>query len=120
MDTEVILVFGLAILIIVVGILTIVLNLKPKGKSIDYRSLFVMGLIWAAVGIVIKNWPFAGLGGLFVIVSLINKNKWEKNKKHWNRLSSEEKRLVLAMIIILGLLVLSGLVVLLLINNGTI
>ena len=120
MDVEVMLVFGLAILIIAVAILTIILNLKPKGKSVDYRSLFIMGIIWAFAGLIIKNWPFSGLGGFFILISLINHSKWEKNKKNWNHLSSEEKRLVLAMIIILGLLVLSGLVVLLLVNNGTI
>ena len=57
MDVEVMLVFGLAILIIAVAILTIILNLKPKGKSVDYRSLFIMGIIWAFAGLIIKNWP---------------------------------------------------------------
>jgi len=113
-------VFALAVLIIVVGILTIILNLKPRGKSIDYHALFIMGVIWTAAGLVVRNFYFSGLGLIFIIISFANKNKWEENKKHWNRLNQNEKRLVLSMIIILGFLVLAGVVALLLIKNGTI
>ena len=113
-------VFALAILIIVVGVLTIILNLKPKGKSVDYYALFIMGIIWTAAGLIVRNFYFSGLGLVFIIISFANKDKWEENRKHWNKLNKDEKRLVLGMIIILGLLVLAGVVALLLIKNGTI
>ena len=120
MDLKIWLAFGLAIMVIVAGILTIILNLKPKGKSIDYYSLFIIGVIWVLAGAAIQNYPFSVLGAIFILVGLVKKREWEQNKKHWNKLNRDERRLVFAMIVILGLLVLAGIYVLLLIKNGTI
>lgn len=120
MDLKVWLIFAVAIVVIVLGILTIVLNLKSKGKSVDYYALFIMGVIWAVAGFFLNIKIFSGIGLLFILIGLFKKSKWKENKKNWKRLNQDEKRLVLIMIIVLGLLVLAGVYILVLINNGTI
>lgn len=125
MDLKIWLIFAVAIVVIILGILTIVLNLKPNKKSIDYRALFVVGIIWFVVGIILGKiilgtYMFSVIGLLFALIGLIQKGKWKENKKDWNKLSESEKRLVLVMIVVLGLLVLAGVIVLLLIQKGII
>ena len=114
------LIFGIAIIVILLGILTIVLNLKDKKKSIDYYSLFIMGVVWTIAGVILDIKIFSGIGLVFLLIGLFKKSKWKENKKNWKRLNKDEKRLVLIMIIVLGLLVLAGVYALTLINNGTI
>ena len=48
---------------------------------IDYKTLFLLGIIWVPVGVVLKNWALIGLGFVFLFVSIINKEKWNHNSE---------------------------------------
>ncbi|MDP2628453.1 MAG: hypothetical protein Q8P15_00980 [Nanoarchaeota archaeon] len=120
MDLKVWVILAVAIIVIIMGILTIVLNLKSKDKKVDYHALFIMGVIWFLVGVIMGNNFFAGIGLTFMVIGLVENSKWEENKKNWNRIDKHQKKLVLAMIIVLGLLVLAGIIILWMIYKGII
>ncbi len=51
----------------------------------NYKALFYLALFFIAFGIVVRNFPYAtkfativfiAIGGLFLIISLKNKDKW--------------------------------------------
>ncbi len=99
--------------IILLGIVSIAILIYKKRKGIkqdpDYRTFFIMGIIWTVFGIIPDNQFFLIIGIAFMAIGLLNKNKWKKPKP-WNKLSKEEKKLKKLTMIILGILVLLGLI----------
>jgi len=96
------------IVLIILGIVAILAKKKNK-RPIDYYSFFIIGIIWTAFGIPLKNFALWGAGIVFLIIGLVNKNKWKKNRVRWSDLTPEEIRMKTFLIIILGILVLAGL-----------
>jgi hypothetical protein len=47
-------------------------------KNMDYRSLFIVGVVLFPVGIVTGLFPLFVLGMILVLISLGNRDKWEK------------------------------------------
>jgi len=82
---------------------------KGKKHEIDYKGWFYIGIVWLAIGLPLKNFVLFILGLVFVLVGIINKSKW-KTSKPWNKLSKEEKKIKLAVMIALGILVVTGIV----------
>jgi len=113
-------IIAVAVLIVFIGIIAVIAVAKKKGKhEPDYYAFFVMGLIWTLTGIVpflIHGFDntyisFNGLfvmGVIFLIIGLANKDKW-KNRKTWQDLDPVQKKLKIALIVILGVMVLLGL-----------
>jgi uncharacterized membrane protein YidH (DUF202 family) len=104
------------IFITVIGLLLLVLGLfiyyrkDLRDRKADYRTFFIIGITWLPIGIVLEIYPLAAMGGVFLAVGLVNKDKWEKPKK-WSELSKKEKKLKQILIIISSVLLLGGLVV---------
>ncbi|MCP4357053.1 MAG: hypothetical protein GY796_03425 [Chloroflexi bacterium] len=96
--------FGLLVL----GI-TLYKNKTGKGKS-NYRALFAMGAAWLPAGIVLENPGLWGIGAVFLLVGLANKDKWQEEKT-WSDLSPAEKKLKLALVGGLSLLLITGVAV---------
>lgn len=107
------------IVLIIFGVLTFLL-LRKKKRPVDYYSLFIIGVIWFIFGIASGNSMFWIMGLAFMVIGLINKDKWEKNRRRWDKMDKDEKRLMIIIMVILGLLVLAGLIFLLLVNKGII
>ncbi|MGC9310200.1 MAG: hypothetical protein ACP5E4_00580 [Candidatus Aenigmatarchaeota archaeon] len=85
--------------------------LQEKNKRPpDYYNLFIIGIIWLAVGLPFQNYALAGLGLAFMLAGLAHKKDWEKNRVRWSDLTPEEKKLRMAVTVALGILVLLGLV----------
>lgn len=103
-------------IIIAVGVLVILLgivyifSIKKHKRPVDYYNLFIIGLIWTVIGIPLKNLILGLLGILFMVVGLVNKNKWKKNRKRWKNLSKDEKIITIVIMVILLLLVIVGLI----------
>jgi len=117
---------AVAVLIVVLGIVAIFIKKKYKTPT-DYYALFMIGLIWIIFGAFsffrYKDYSFNGLfaiGIIFLMVGLVNKDKWKANHRTWNQLSPAEKKWKHIIIGILGFLVLAGLVVYLLTERGII
>lgn len=55
---------------------------KKENKESDYRSFFMMGLIWTIVGVPLyfssNNIAFLAMGIIFLVVGLANKSKWKE------------------------------------------
>ena len=79
---------AILIILIVVGILTILLIWKKKKEGEyqepDYRIFFILGICFLPIGIVFMTTVspafigFFGLGVIYMIIGLANRDKWEK------------------------------------------
>ncbi len=108
------------ILAIVVGLvllglfITMIFMKRKTNYPTDYYSLFVIGISWIGVGsvmiITLKNPAFLGMGIAFMTVGLINKSKWETNRRRFKDLDPVEKKLKMVIIGLLSVMVLIGVV----------
>ena len=82
---------------------------KNKGREVEpnYRVFFVLGVTWLPLGIATDNSTFLILGFVFMIVGLTNRSKW-KDEPKWSDLSAERKKIKLALIVALTILLLAG------------
>ena len=96
------LMIGIAVLIILLAVFAIVKN-KGKTTEPDYRVFFILGITWLPLGIATDNPAFLGMGAVFMIVGLANRDKW-KDAPKWSDLSPERRRI--KMIVVVGLTVL--------------
>ena len=101
---------AIAVLIVLTGVAAIIIAKTRRGKhEPDYRTFFIMGIMWIPLGIALDNPVFWIMGLMFMIIGLANKNKWKKQKP-WSELPSQEKKIKGVIIVALGVLVLLGLV----------
>jgi len=111
----------IAILIILIGFVFVAIYMKRKTKTpTDYYTLFVIGIIWLAAGIPIKNYALSAMGAAFMITGLVNKSKWKENHRSWKDLKPEEKKFKTIIIVVLGVLVLLGIVAYFITEKGRI
>ena len=110
---------SVGVLIIFLGVVAILVAKSKKGKhKPDYYTFFIMGIIWLPTGIVINNYAFSVMGLIFMIIGLVNKDKWKKNHRSLKDMNKDERKIMIMMIIILGILVLVGLAAFFLVNRG--
>lgn len=95
----------IAVALVVVLVAVIAYNNKNKSQEAepDYRTFFILGITFLPVGIATKNPGLWGMGAVFMIFGLANRNKW-KEEPAWSEQSPESKRFKSA--IIIGLIVL--------------
>ncbi|MCW8965171.1 MAG: hypothetical protein OQK82_00580 [Candidatus Pacearchaeota archaeon] len=104
---------SILILIILLGIVAIIsFKRKGKQKEADYQTFFVIGVIWTIFGAIFHEsvFFFLPIGIVFMILGLVNKDKWKKNHRTWKQLSKSERMLKIIANIILGIGVLAGLI----------
>ena len=93
---------------------------KIRGKKrpeTNYKTLFYVGLVWMMFGLpnglifgedtFFGGYAFFIMGLVFMGVGLANKGKW-KDEKKWSGLSEEQKKLKIAVVAGLVLLLLLG------------
>ncbi|MFC1801529.1 hypothetical protein ACFLZB_03615 [Nanoarchaeota archaeon] len=100
-------VLGLLILGLILMIVTTVLWRKKK-RPIDYFAFFVIGLTWLPIGLAMQNSALWIMGLVFLSIGLINQKKWKKNRRSWKKLSKNEKKIRIVLLVFLGFLVLLG------------
>lgn len=106
----IIILVGVLILILLV-LFIFVIKKKRKRHEPDYYNFFIIGILWAVVGLLSKENSFFLIMGLaFMIISLIHKKNWKKNHRTWRQLSKEEKKWKVLLIIGLIILLILGLV----------
>ena len=111
---------GLAIgmVFVAIGIVLVFVTAKKRQQGIepDYRGLFIMGVIWAPIGLVLwitlDNPGMIGLsvmGVAFLALGLVNRDKWQE-RETWSEMQPDEKRLRLILIAVgvLGLVLLAA------------
>jgi len=95
---------AIGLVVVVLGI--VVYALQKKGKrQVDYRRLFIMGVIWLPVGIVfllmhflfdrpfIIGVPFLAMGLIYLTIGLANKGKWRESKP----LTASQKKITIGL-----------------------
>lgn len=105
--------------LMLIGFLIVLLAIIPfvasrnKGKNYypDYYTFFILGICWLPLGIVMKNYLFAIVGVVFMIIGLSNKDKWKNNHKIWDKLSEKERHSKSRIIAVLSLLVSLGFII---------
>ena len=97
----------LVVLVVLLGVVFIMRRQKGEMPETDYRVFFILGIAWLPLGIATDNPAFWGMGAVFLIVGLANRDKWQDETKLSNLTLSKNRTL---------LLVLIGLAVLLLIS----
>jgi len=98
---------AIAVIIIILGVLCFFVYRK-KQCGPDYYGIFIIGLIWFPVGLLMKNTGFGIIGLVFLIIGLINKEKWNQKKCEWKKMSSKEQKNKIVTIAVLVILLLIG------------
>lgn len=99
----------LAIAIIgLIGVIFDIMRRRKKKCATDYRGFFIIGIIWVLFGISFYirdgSLAFLGMGIVFLIVGLANKDKWKKQKP----LSSWRRNILIGLVILTALLLLAA------------
>ncbi len=106
------------IMIIIAAVLLTLLVLflitSKKERKVDYYSLYIMGMIWVPLGLILDNMVFFIVGLVFMSVGLAHRSEWKKNHVPWGKLTKKEKKIKIVIISLLGFLVLAGFVLFLL------
>ena len=61
---------------------------------------------------------FLPMGIVFMILGLVNKDKWKKNHRSWKQLGKSERTFRIIGIIVLGILALAGVVFYFVLGRG--
>jgi hypothetical protein len=93
-------------LVALVAVAFVVYRRKGEIPDADYRVFFILGITWLPLGIATENPGFWGMGAVFLIVGLANRDKW-KDAKQWSDLSSSQRSIKL--LVVLGLVLLFAL-----------
>jgi len=119
MDLMIWILVSIAVVIVVLGILAIFFIKAKEGKhKVDYYSLFIIGVIWVAVGILLNNSALWILGFVFFAIGLANKDKWKKNKTDWKKITKKQRVVLYIAVAMLFLLLVAGIIVFWLKNSG--
>ncbi len=105
----------LSLLILLIVFLTWgVIVKKKKNIPPDYYKIFIIGVFWLIIGFPLKNETLLLMGFIFLVIGLVNKGKWEKNRQAqpvWKDLGKREKIVRIAIMAGLTVLVVAGLMV---------
>jgi hypothetical protein len=94
------------VLIILLAAVALVLR-KGKQQKPSYKTFFIMGITWLPLGIVLDNYALTGMGVIFMVIGLLNRDKWEDEPK-WADLPEDEKRLKMILVTGLSVLLVAG------------
>lgn len=73
------LLIAIAVLLVILAIIAIFATRKKKHEP-DYRTFFIMGIIFIPLGFATDNSFFWIVGIAFIAIGLVNKDKWKKRK----------------------------------------
>ncbi|MCK4979945.1 MAG: hypothetical protein KAS62_06090 [Candidatus Delongbacteria bacterium] len=105
-------------LIIIIGILLLIgsiiaifatISRRKENRKPNYKAFFIIGVCWVPIGIATQNYVFMVIGLVFLVLGLLNRKSWE-NQPKWEDLSPAEKKIKLALIIFLSLILILGVV----------
>jgi uncharacterized membrane protein len=113
-------VIAISILVVLVVLLAVVFFIRrQKGEmpEADYRVFFILGIAWLPLGIATDNPAFWGMGAVFLIVGLANRDKW-KEEPTMSSLTASKSKTQLFVLIGLAVLLVVSLLVYLLVRGG--
>ena len=105
-------------LIIIIGILLLIgsiiaifatISRRKENRKPNYKAFFIIGVCWLPLGISTGNHVFSIVGLVFMILGITHKKSW-KNQPKWEELSPAEKKVKIALIIFLTLILILGII----------
>jgi len=112
-------IMAVGVLILILLLISIfVTNKRKKKYKTDYYNLFIIGIIWFVIGLPLDNSILWVLGLIFMVVGLIHKKDWKKNRRTWKDLDERERKWRFWIIIGVFIFFILGLIVLLLTKGG--
>ncbi|KKR14678.1 MAG: hypothetical protein UT42_C0021G0002 [Candidatus Falkowbacteria bacterium GW2011_GWA2_39_24] len=101
---------GLIVLVVIIlAIIYLVMIAKGriKQQEVNYCSLFIIGICWFPLGIIMDNMVLWGLGMVLVIIGLANKKRWAQQAS-WSELSKTQRSWKRITITLLLALIIAG------------
>lgn len=98
---------GIAVTIALLLVSFFVMRRGEKKHKIDYRTLFILGIVWIPIGLATGNHILWIVGLALFTVGYMNRNKWERQKP-LSELDTSERKLRIALLIGLALLFIVG------------
>ncbi|MBU2576752.1 MAG: hypothetical protein KKF50_03445 [Nanoarchaeota archaeon] len=124
MESAIWVMVSILILIVILGVLAVMMAIDKKGKGPDYYIMFLIGLVWVPIGIIMQmrgdSSAFWVIGLIFLIVGFGHKKDWKKNRKPFSKLKKKQKRFAWIVILLLALIILIGIASIYIRNNGVI
>ncbi len=115
MDFRLVSLLSIGAVILLLGIVLFFYKKKRK-VSPDYYLFFAMGVIWFVLGFPLKNYVLSAVGLVLAAIGLMHKDKWKKNRQKWENLDNREKKWMIILMFLLGMLVLIALLVFLILS----
>lgn len=98
---------GIVLLLLLMFI--ILIKTKKIDYHLDYKVLFLSGIIWFILGVVFETYFMWILGVILFVIGILNKDKWKSQPK-LSELPPEKRRFKIILIVSLTLLVLIALI----------
>jgi len=97
------LIIGVAVLMVLGVVVAIFIKSKTRNEQseTDYRVFFILGISLLPVGIATKNPGLWGVGVVFLILGLVNRDKWKAGST-WSEIDPDKRKSVF--FVILGLI----------------
>lgn len=96
---------SIIVALLLIAVATMIIS-KNEKHTTDYNLLFIMGIIWIPMGIVLDYSLFLIIGIVFMTIGMVNKDKWKKH--HSSKISDIKQRLIYGVLIALGLITLAA------------
>lgn len=106
MNTGSLSLISIIIALIIIGLaIFMVFTKKKMNREPNYKTFFVIGLIWLPTGIATKNYGLLGMGLAFSIMGLVNKEKWQEEKVEADLTLSKKIMMVgLTVLLVVGMI----------------
>ena len=98
--------------LLVIGLIIAIIKAivrKNENRKPNFKAFFIIGITWIPIGIATQNYVFMVAGLAFMILGFMKKKEW-KDQPKWEDLSPAEKKMKLALIIFLALILILGVV----------
>ncbi len=97
--------FLIIIALIILAVIAVFFNKSEnqEDNKPNYRTLFILGVVWLPIGISTSNHAFTALGVIFMIIGMANKKKWRQEMK-WKDLTIQQKKIKTGLMIVISLI----------------
>lgn len=111
MESRLVVILSVGAVALLLSVISTIVLYKAKRKyEPDYRTMFVLGVLWVLFGLVKRNSLFIVVGIPFLLWGIINKGKWSRISQEWkHKLTPSEKNIVYAQVAVVVVLLLLGL-----------
>ena len=82
-------IYSIAVLIFI-GFVVFYFKGKKQNQTLDYRTLFILGIVWIPIGISTNNYLFIAVGVVVMGVGIFHKSKWQEIPG-WSKMPIGEK-----------------------------